>query len=124
MTTPEPAKPAEGETFAQLLAALKDHYSTNDSRVAERIGAHVSTVNNWAHGKANPRPAALRAIAEAFPAFTEERLFASVGKRAPAPLSRDKRTEVLEVFDRLTEEQQEMLLIQASAVADTNDQRA
>ncbi|CAL9501392.1 helix-turn-helix domain-containing protein [Streptomyces sp. enrichment culture] len=121
MTTREPAAPAEGETFAQLLAALKDAYGTNDSRIAERIGAHVSTVNNWAHGKANPRPAALRALAREYPQFTEERLFASIGKRAPAALSPDRRAKVLEVFDRLTEEQQEMLLIQASAVAETND---
>ncbi|MFJ9657573.1 hypothetical protein ACIRPR_06345 [Streptomyces griseoflavus] len=120
--TPEPA-PAEGETFAQLLAALKDAYGANDTRIADRIGAHVSTVNNWAHGKANPRPAALRALAREFPKFSEERLFAAVGKRAPAPLSDDKRAAVLEVFDRLTEEQQEMLLIQASAVAETNDRQ-
>jgi transcriptional regulator with XRE-family HTH domain len=121
--TPEPAAPAEGETFAQLLAALKDTYGTNDSRIAERIGAHVSTVNNWAHGKSNPRPAALRTLAREFPKFPEERLFASIGKRAPAPLSPDKRTAVLEVFDRLTAEQQELLLIQANAVAETNDRQ-
>lgn len=123
MTTPEPATPAEGETFAQILATLKDHYGVSDSEVARRIGAHVSTVNNWAHGKASPRPAALRALAREFPRFTEDRIFAAVGKRAPAPLSPDKRTAVLEVFDRLTEEQQEMLLIQASAVAETNDRQ-
>ncbi|MGN7137295.1 helix-turn-helix domain-containing protein [Streptomyces pseudogriseolus] len=123
MTTPEPAAHAGGETFAQVLAALKDEYGTNDSRIAERIGAHVSTVNNWAHGKSQPRPAAIRALAREFPKFTEERLFAAVGKRAPAPLPPDKRAAVLEVFDRLTEEQQEMLLIQASAVADTNERQ-
>ena len=123
MNTPEPAAPAEGETFAQLLAALKDTYGTNDSRIADRIGAHVSTVNNWAHGKSNPRPAALRALAQEFPKFTEERLFASVGKRAPAPMPSDRRAAVLEVFDRLTEEQQQLLLIQAAAVAETNDRQ-
>jgi transcriptional regulator with XRE-family HTH domain len=122
VTTPEPAVPAE-ETFAQVFATLKDAYRVSDSEVARRIGAHVSTVNNWAHGKSNPRPAALRALAREFPKFTEERLFASVGKRAPAPLSDDRREAVLKVFDRLTEEQQEMLLIQASAVADTNDRQ-
>lgn len=122
--TPDPAAPAEGETFAQVLAALKDAYGVSDSEVARRIGAHVSTVNTWAHGKANPRAAAIRALAAAFPRFTEERLFASVGKRAPAPLKADRREAVLQVFDRLTEEQQEMLLIQARAVADTNDRQS
>lgn len=118
METPDPAD----ETFAQALAALKDEYGVNDSQIAKRIGAHVSTVNNWAHGKANPRAGAIRALAAEFPAFTEARLFAAVGKRAPAPLTPDGRDAVLDVFDRLTEEQQQMLLIQARAVADSNEQ--
>lgn len=120
METPEHP---QAEDFAQTLAALKDHYKASDTEVARRIGVHVSTVNNWAHGKANPRPAAIRALAAEFPAFTEERLFASIGKRAPNPLSPDGRAAVLEVFDRLTEEQQKMLLIQASAVAESNEQQ-
>lgn len=115
---PEP----DGETFAQVIAALKDEYDVTEPKIADRIGVHVSTVNNWAHGKANPRPAAIRTLAAEFPKFTEERLFAAIGKRAPSPLSPDRRAAVLKVFDRLTEEQQEMLLIQASAVADRNDQ--
>jgi transcriptional regulator with XRE-family HTH domain len=117
----EPVHPAD-ETFAQVFALLKDEYRVNDSQVAKRIGAHVSTVNNWANGKANPRPAAIRTLAGEFPKFTEERLFAAIGKRAPAPLSPDRREAVLREFDRLTKEQQEMLLIQARAVADSNDQ--
>ena len=121
METPQAEPPAD-ETFAQVLAALKAAYGVNDSQVAKAIGAHVSTVNNWAHGKANPRAAAIRQLAAAYPKFTEERLFAAVGKRAPAPLSPDGRAEVLDVFDQLTREQQEMLLIQARAVADSNQQ--
>ncbi|MFE9125088.1 helix-turn-helix domain-containing protein [Streptomyces sp. NPDC007148] len=121
MEVPKSTPPAD-ETFAQVLAALKDEYGVNDSQVAKRIGAHVSTVNNWAHGKATPRAAAIRTLAVVFPKFSEERLFAAAGKRAPAPLSPDRRDAVLEVFDRLTKEQQEMLLIQASAVADSNEQ--
>ncbi|WP_406156877.1 helix-turn-helix domain-containing protein [Streptomyces canus] len=108
------------ETFAQVLAALKDEYRISENKIADRIGVHVSTVNNWAHGKANPRPAAVRTLAAAFPKFTEARLFAAMGKRAPAPLSPDRKAAVLDVFDRLTEEQQEMLLLQARAVADHN----
>lgn len=119
METPQADRPSD-ETFAQVLAAIKDDYGVNDSQVAKRIGAHVSTVNNWAHGKANPRAGAIRALAREFPKFTEERLFAAIGKRAPAPLSPDRKAEVLDVFDKLTEEQQQMLLIQAKAVADSN----
>lgn len=122
MDTPQAGRPADDETFAQVLAAIKDEYKVNDSEIARRIGAHVSTVNNWAHGKANPRAAAIRTIAAEFPKFTEVRLFAAIGKRAPAPLAPDRRDAVLREFDRLTEEQQEMLLIQARAVADSNEQ--
>lgn len=122
MDTPQAGRPADDETFAQVLAAIKDEYKVNDSEIARRIGAHVSTVNNWAHGKANPRAAAIRVIAAEFPKFTEVRLFAAIGKRAPAPLAPDRRDAVLREFDRLTEEQQEMLLIQARAVADSNEQ--
>jgi transcriptional regulator with XRE-family HTH domain len=119
--TPQSAAPA-GETIAQVLAELKDDYRVTETAIAGRIGVHVSTVNNWVRGKASPRPNAIRAIAREFPRYTEARLFAALGKRPPAPLSPDRRDAVLAVFDRLTEEQQEMLLIQASAVADSNDQ--
>ncbi|MEU0671302.1 helix-turn-helix domain-containing protein [Streptomyces sp. NPDC006172] len=121
MEKPQSDAPA-GETFAQVLAELKDEYGVNDSRIAEAIGAHVSTVNNWANGKAEPRPAAIHKLADRYPKFSTQRLFAAVGKRAPAPLTGDRRQAVLDVFDRLTKEQQEMLLIQANAVAESNDQ--
>jgi transcriptional regulator with XRE-family HTH domain len=119
---PEP--PAE-ETFAQVLRALKDEYGVSDSEIARRLeahgfNAHVSTVNNWAHGKALPRQKGLLGLVALFPKF-KERLFTAAGKRSPAPLSPDRREELLKEFDRLTEEQQQMLLIQARAVADSND---
>lgn len=120
METAEHPEPAE-ETFAQVLAALKSEYGVNDSEISRRIGAHVSTVNNWANGKANPRPAAVRTLAAEFPKFTEARLFAALGKRPPAPLRADEREQLLDVFDRLTEEQRQILFIQASAVADSNE---
>lgn len=108
------------ETFAQVLAALKDEYRISENKIADRIGVHVSTVNNWVHGKANPRAATVRALAAEFPKFTEARLFAAMGKRAPAPLSPDRKAVALEILDRLTEEQQDMFILQARAVADSN----
>jgi DNA-binding transcriptional regulator YiaG len=114
------------ETFAQAFAALKDTYGVSDSEVARRLSAHglqisVAAVNTWVHGKRTPRGAAIRALAELFPKFPAERLLAAAGRRAPAPLSADSRKAVLDVLDRLTEEQRQMLLIQAKAVADSND---
>lgn len=114
------------ETFAEALAALKDAYDVSDSEVARRLSAHgvkvsVAAVNTWVHGKRIPRAATIRALAEVFPKFPAERLLAAAGKRAPAPLSADAREETLRILDRLTEEQRRMLLIQARAVADSND---
>ncbi|MFJ8049875.1 helix-turn-helix domain-containing protein [Streptomyces luteogriseus] len=111
---------APGETIAQVLAAIKDEYGLTETEIAKRLDSHVSTVNNWAHGKATPRQPALLKLAELFPTY-RTRLLAAAGKRAPAPLSADRREAVLREFDRLTEEQQEMLLIQARAVADSNE---
>lgn len=115
-----PERPHADETFAQALAALKDEYGTNEPKIADRIGVHVSTVNNWANGKANPRPAAIRALAAEFPKFTEERLFAAVGRKAPGPLSPDREAELIEYFRGLTEQQQRDQLVQAKALRDSN----
>ncbi len=122
----ETPKNTADETFAEALAALKDTYGVSDSEIARRLSAHgaqvsVAAVNTWVHGKRIPRPATVRALAEVFPKFSPERLLAAAGKRAPAPLTADEREETLRVLDRLTEEQRRMLLIQARAVADSND---
>ncbi|MER8219745.1 helix-turn-helix domain-containing protein [Streptomyces sp. NPDC094143] len=121
MEKPQPVA-AASETLGQVLAAIKDELGLTETEIANRIGSHVSTVNNWAHGKAFPREPALLKLAEAFPRY-RARLFAATGKRSPAPLSDDRREAVLKVFDRLTEEQQQMLLIQANAVAEANDRQ-
>ena len=122
-----PEQPAgEAETFAQAITALKDAYSVSDSEVARRLTAHgvqvsVAAVNFWVHGKRVPRAATVRALAEVFPKFSAERLLAAAGKRAPAPQTADEREETLKILDRMTEEQRRMLLIQAKALADSND---
>ncbi|MFB8772159.1 helix-turn-helix domain-containing protein [Streptomyces broussonetiae] len=122
METPEPDTAPAEETFAQALAALKDEYGVKEPAISDAVGVHVSTVNNWANGKAIPRAKYIRALAAAYPKFTEARLFAAAGKRPPAPFRADEREEVLDVFDRLTREQRRMLLLQANAVADSNEQ--
>ncbi|NUS78443.1 MAG: helix-turn-helix domain-containing protein [Streptomyces sp.] len=121
METPDTEVPAD-ETFVQVLAALKAAYGVSEPKIANAIGVHVSTVNNWVNGKAEPRAKYVRALAAAYPKFNEARLFAALGKRAPAPQTEDEREETLRILDRLTEEQRRMLLIQARAVAESNDQ--
>lgn len=116
-TTPE--RPHADETFAQVIVAIKRDQDISEPAIADRIGVHVSTVNTWANGKAIPRNATVLALGEAYPKF-RERLLAAVGRRVPPPQTEDGRERVLRVFDRLTEEQRQMFLIQAEAVADSN----
>lgn len=113
--TPHPA-----EDFAQLLQRLKDMYGLSDSKLAERIGVHVSTVNTWVHRKRQPRPDAIRALAREFRDFSEEELFAAAGRKAPGPLSPDAEQRMLELMRGLTKEQQEMMEIQLKALNDAN----
>lgn len=112
------------ETFPQVLAELMDHYKVTGSDVARAIGGHPSTVSTWANGKKTPRDEAIRKLAEAYPAYSVQRLTAAAGRKAPAPLPPDRRDRVLGYMDRLTEEQQEFLEIQAKALADSNKQRS
>ncbi|MFD7774326.1 helix-turn-helix domain-containing protein [Streptomyces sp. NPDC059753] len=108
------------ETFAQVLAELMTEYKVNGSEVARAIGVSVSTVNTWLHGKRTPRPDAIRQLAGAFPKYTETRLATAADRRMPGPLSTDAKERLLEVFEGLTAEQQEMLEIQARALRDSN----
>lgn len=118
----ETAPPAE-ETLVQVLDALKELYDVKEPAIADRIGVHVSTVNKWTNGKANPRPDAVRDLARYFPKV-KARLLAAAQIRVPAPLSPDRKAVMLDVMDRLTEEQQELMLIQGKAWADSNDGKA
>lgn len=108
------------EDLAQLLARLKDEYGVNDSQIATSIGVAVSTVNTWVHRKRQPRPDALRALAAAYPKFTEERVFAAAGRKVPGPLSPAAEERLLELFRGLTAEQQEIKELELRALNEHN----
>ncbi|GAA3717803.1 helix-turn-helix transcriptional regulator [Streptomyces tremellae] len=112
------------ETFAQILARLKDEYGVSDTEIARRTGLHVSTVNTWVHGKRTPRPAAVRALAEAFPKFPLDALAAAAQQSVPPPLEPDSKQRLLDLFEKLTEEQRELQEIQIQAVVRRNQQGA
>lgn len=118
------ATPDRPEDLAQLITALKDEYKVSESEIARRIGVHVSTINNWVHrkrgGGRGPNPDTLRALAEAFPKFTTQRVFAAAGRKTPGPLSPDARQRLLDLFGELTDDQQRMLETQVRAVAEGN----
>ncbi|RLV66294.1 putative transcriptional repressor of cell division inhibition protein [Streptomyces sp. CBMAI 2042] len=108
------------EDLAQLLARLKDEYGVNDSQIATAIGVSVSTVNTWVHRKRQPRPDALRALAAAYPKFTEDQIFAAAGRKTPGPLSPAAEERLLELFRGLTAEQQEIKELELRALNEHN----
>jgi len=114
-----PDRPNADETFAQALAALKDKHGVTEPNIAKRIGVHVSTVNNWANGKATPRRPLMDALVTQFPDF-KERLLASVGRKAPGPVSPDIEAELIKDFRELTAEQQRTTRIQVKALRESN----
>lgn len=119
MDTPQPADVPAEETFAQVLDAIKDEYGVKEPAIADAIGVHVSTVNKWTKGTI-PRPDTVRDLAKSYPKL-KKRLLAAAEIRAPAPLKPDRREAMLQMMDRLTEEQQRLLFIQGNAWADSND---
>lgn len=108
------------EDFAQLLAALKDEYQANDTDVAKAVGVSSAAVGTWVHRKRKPRRAAVVALAKAYPKFTEERLFAALGREAPGPVDADGEEELFQLFRELTADQQEMKKIEMRALGERN----
>ncbi|NUS86361.1 MAG: XRE family transcriptional regulator [Streptomyces sp.] len=122
METPQSAA-STTESFDDVLADIKDAEGVSDSEIARRMELHVSTVNNWALGKAIPRQNALLGLAALFPKY-KRRLFQAAGRKPTAPLTPNRRERVLKMFDRLTEEQQDIMLIQGEALGDSNRQQS
>jgi transcriptional regulator with XRE-family HTH domain len=112
------------ENLAQLIKRLKDEYQVNESEIARAIGVAPATVNSWTLGirgtKRGPNKEKLRALAEAFPKFTEEEIFAAAGRKAPGHLTPDAKQRLLALIEELTEDQQELQEIQIRAVVESN----
>lgn len=112
------------EDLAQLLARLKDTYNVSESEIARRIGVAASTVNSWTNrtrgGKRGARPEKLRALAEAFPKFTEDEIFAAAGRETPGPLSPEAESRILELWRGLTEDQQRAKEVEMRALNEMN----
>ncbi|MGD1219961.1 XRE family transcriptional regulator [Streptomyces krungchingensis] len=112
------------EDLAQLLARLKDTYGVNNSEIARRIGVAPATVNAWVNRQRGtgrgPRRAALQALAEQFPKFTAEEIFAAAGRETPGPLSPESEERILELWRGLTEEQQRAKEVEMRALGEMN----
>lgn len=110
-----------GETFAQLIARIKATYRVAEPEIARRIGVSTSTVNNWINGVIlTPRVSALRKLADEFPKITADEIFNAVGRPAPGPLSPEREERLLDVFRRLTGEQQDFIETSAHVFDERN----
>lgn len=112
------------EDLAQLLARLKAEYGVNETEIARRIGTGVSTINSWANrtrgGKRGPNRDKLRALAEAFPKFTEEEIFRAAGRQSPGPYDTEAEARVLELYRGLTAQQQREKEVEMRALNEMN----
>lgn len=110
--------------LAQLLALIKDTYGVNETELGRRIGVSPATVNAWVHRKRGtgrgPNPDKLRAIAEAFPKFSEEVVFAAARRQSPGPLSPDAEARIIALWRGLTADQQRAKEVEMKALNDMN----
>jgi transcriptional regulator with XRE-family HTH domain len=109
------------EDFPQLLKRLREEYDVTEQQVGDAIGVHHSTVNTWAKRKRIPRPASLRALAVAFPKFSEAELFASTKRTAPGELGPDAAERIFSLIRGLTAEQQHAQEAQLRALNEWNE---
>lgn len=114
----------EPEDLAQLIARLKDTYGVNNSDIARQIGVAPATVSSWVlrkrGGTRGPNKDKLRALAAAYPKFTEDEIFAAAGRETPGSLSPEARERILALIDELTEDQQEITEVQIRALVERN----
>lgn len=112
------------EDLAQLLDRLKSTYDVNESEIARAIGVAPATVNAWVHRRRGtgrgPNREKLRALAGAFPKFTEEEIFRAAGRESPGPLSEESEARILELYRGLTEEQQRAKEVEMRALNEMN----
>lgn len=112
------------ENLAQLIKRLKDEYKVNESEIARAIGVAPATVNSWTLGvrgtKRGPNKDKLRALAAAYPKFSEEEIFKAAGRKAPGPLAPDAKERILALIEELTAEQQELQEVQIAAIVERN----
>ncbi|MFF8447916.1 XRE family transcriptional regulator [Streptomyces leeuwenhoekii] len=110
--------------LAQLLALIKDAYDVTETEIARRIGVAPATVNAWVHRKRGtgrgPNPDKLRALAAAFPRYSEDTVFRAAGRKSPGPLSSDAEARIIELWRGLTEEQQRAKEVELRALNEMN----
>ena len=112
------------EDLAQLLARLKSTHGVNNSEIARRIGVSPAAVSSWLNrtrGTARgPGQDNLIALHEAFPDFTRDEIFRAARRQSPGDVPPEGKQRVMEIYERLTAEQQKSFEAQMLAVDQLN----
>ncbi|WP_369183294.1 helix-turn-helix transcriptional regulator [Streptomyces sp. Y1] len=107
----------EGETLAQLIRRVQDaRPELTQTEIARRAGVSVSAVNTWANGGRTPSRKSCDKLADAL-GEPRERVFAAANRRTPGRLSQDAEERILELYRRLTAEEQRIVERQLVALA-------
>lgn len=106
-----------GETLAQLIRRVQDSRpELTQSEIARRAGVSVSAVNTWANGIRIPSRRSCDKLADAL-SEPRERVFAAANRRTPGPLAPEAEQRILELYRKLTTEEQRIVERQLVALA-------
>ncbi|MFD7410117.1 helix-turn-helix transcriptional regulator [Kitasatospora purpeofusca] len=106
-----------GETLPQLIRRVQDDRpDLTQTEIARRAGVSVSAVNTWATGSRVPSRKSCEKLADAL-GEPRERVFAAANRRTPGPLAPDAEERLLELYRRLTAEEQRIVQRQLAALA-------
>jgi transcriptional regulator with XRE-family HTH domain len=106
-----------GETLAQLIRRVQDgRPELTQSEIARRAGVSVSAVNAWANGVRTPSRRSCDKLADAL-GEPRARVFAAANRRTPGALSPESEQRILELYRKLTAEEQRIVERQLVALA-------
>jgi transcriptional regulator with XRE-family HTH domain len=95
----------EDLTFPALIQRVADDKGWNQSDLARAIGVQIGTVSTWFNGTRLPGGPNLRKLAEGT-GVPEGVWAASVGRKVPAPLDGEHEAYIVELWRRLSADEQ------------------
>ena len=104
-----------GETLPALLKRVINETSgLTQSRLAERSGVPLATLNAWTTGRRSPKNNAeakgqLRALAPHLPGVSVRDLFEAVGQQVPGEVSPDEESRLWELYRNLSAGRQQVV---------------
>lgn len=113
---------ASSETLPQLIRRVQDERpELTQTEIARRAGVSIAAVNTWVNGARVPSRKSCDKLADAL-GEPREHVFAAANRRVPGPLSPDAEQRLLELYRRLTADEQRFIERQLAALA-AEDQR-